>query len=83
MTAIWSNFDDGSKSLEYYADVLTKLGATTASSTAEIAGGLEKFAAVADTIAAQLTELQAALTAGRTTMQEAASAMYAVKPVQE
>jgi len=33
MTGIWNNFDDGSKSLEYYADVLTKLGATTASST--------------------------------------------------
>ena len=50
LTAIWSNFDDGTKSLEYYADVLTKLGAETASSTDEIAGGLEKFAAVAETI---------------------------------
>lgn len=50
MMAIWNNFDDGSKSLEYYADVLTKLGAATAASTEEIAGGLEKFAAVADTI---------------------------------
>lgn len=50
MTAIWNNFDDGSESLEYYADVLAKLGATTASSASEIAGGLEKFAAVADTI---------------------------------
>ena len=50
MTAIWNNFDDGSKSLEYYADVITKLGAATAASSEEIAGGLEKFAAVADTI---------------------------------
>ena len=50
MTAIWNNFDDGSQSLEYYADVLAKLGAATASSADEIAGGLEKFAAVADTI---------------------------------
>lgn len=50
MTAIWNNFYDGSKSLEYYADVLTKLGAATASSSDEIAGGLEKFSAVADTI---------------------------------
>ena len=50
MTAIWNNFDDGSESLEYYADVLAKLGAATASSADEIAGGLEKFAAVADTI---------------------------------
>ena len=50
MTAIWNNFYDGSKSLEYYADVLTALGAATASSTDEIAGGLEKFAAVGQTI---------------------------------
>ena len=50
MTAVWNNFYDGSKSLEYYADVMTALGAATASSTQEIAGGLEKFAAIADTI---------------------------------
>jgi TP901 family phage tail tape measure protein len=40
MTAIWNNFDDGSETLEYYADALTKLGATTAASTSEIAAGL-------------------------------------------
>ena len=50
MTAIWNNFDDGSKSLEYYADVMTALGAATASSTDEIAAGLEKFAAVSETV---------------------------------
>lgn len=50
MTAIWNNFDDGSETLEYYADALTKLGATTAASTSEIAEGLSKFAAVADTV---------------------------------
>lgn len=50
MTAIWNNFDNGSKSLEYYADVITKLGAATAASSEEIAGGLEKFAAIGNTI---------------------------------
>lgn len=50
MTAIWNNFDDGSKSLEYYADVITKLGAITASSSDEIATGLEKFAGIAETV---------------------------------
>lgn len=50
MTAIWNNFDNGSESLEYYADVITKLGASTASSADEIATGLEKFAAVAETV---------------------------------
>ena len=50
MTAIWNNFDDGSESLEHYADVITALGASTASSSAEIAAGLEKFASVAESI---------------------------------
>lgn len=50
MTAIWNNFDDGSKRLEYYADVITALGAATASSSDEIAQGLEKFAAIAETV---------------------------------
>lgn len=50
MTAVWNNFYDGSQSLEHYADAMVRLGADTASSTDEIAGGLEKFAAVANTI---------------------------------
>lgn len=50
MTAIWNNFDDGSKSLEYYGDVMAKLGAKTAASSAEIAAGLEKFASIGDTV---------------------------------
>ena len=49
MTAMWNNFKEGSRSLESYADVMAALGAATASSTEEIAGGLEKFAAVAET----------------------------------
>ena len=50
MTAIWNNFDQGSASLERYADVITALGASTAASSEEIATGMEKFAAVAKTI---------------------------------
>ena len=50
MTAIWNNFDDGVESLEHYADVITALGASTASSSAEIAAGLEKFASIGKTI---------------------------------
>ena len=61
LTSIWNNFYDGSKSLEHYADVLTALGAATASSTEEIAGGLEKFAAVADTIGLSYEYAAAAL----------------------
>ena len=62
MTAIWNNFADGSKSLEYYADVITKLGAATASSAEEISGGLEKFAAVGQTIGLSYEYATAALT---------------------
>jgi TP901 family phage tail tape measure protein len=61
MTAIWNNFDDGSKSLEYYADVITALGAATASSTDEISQGLEKFAAVAETVGLSYEYATAAL----------------------
>jgi hypothetical protein len=50
MTAIWNNFDNGTQSLEYYADALAKLGAATAASTSEISEGLEKFAAIAETV---------------------------------
>lgn len=50
MTAIWNNFDNGSKTLEYYGDVITALGAKTASSAEEIAGGLEKFASIGQTV---------------------------------
>ena len=50
LTAIWNNFYDGSQSLDHYADVMVKLGAATASSSDEISEGIEKFAAVADTV---------------------------------
>jgi len=40
MTSIWNNFSTGIDDLERYSDVITKLGATTASSSKEIAKGL-------------------------------------------
>ena len=62
LTAIWNNFNkSGDVAYEHYADVLTALGAATASSTDEIAGGLEKFAAVADTIGLSYEYAAAAL----------------------
>lgn len=61
MTAIWNNFADGSKNLEYYADVMTALGAATASSTQEISAGIQKFAAVSNTIGLSYEYAAAAL----------------------
>ena len=62
MTAVWNNFYDGSVSLEHYADAMARLGAITASSSDEIAQGLEKFASVADMIGLGFDEAAAALT---------------------
>ena len=82
MTAVWNNFDDGSKSLEYYADVLTALGAKTASSTAEISDGLEKFAAVAETVGLSYEYATASLaTITATTRQSADVVGTALKTV--
>lgn len=61
MTAVWNNFYNGSQSLEHYADAMVRLGADTSSSSDEIAGGLEKFAAVADTIGLSFDNAAAAL----------------------
>lgn len=61
LTAVWNNFNDGSKSLEYYADVMTALGAATASSTDEISEGLNKFSAVAQTVGLSYEYATAAL----------------------
>lgn len=73
MTAIWNNFaENGTQSLEHYADAITKLGAETASSSDEIAQGLEKFAAIADMIGLSFDNAAAALaTVTATTRQSA------------
>ena len=72
LTAVWNNFYDGTKSLEYYADVMTALGATTATSTQEISQGLQKFAAVADTVGLSYEYAAAALATVTATTRESA-----------
>ena len=63
LTAIWNNFNkSGEESYEKFADILTRLGAETASSTDEIAGGLEKFASIADMIGLSYEYAASALT---------------------
>ena len=72
LTAVWNNFAKGSESLEHFADVMTRLGADTASSSDEIAQGLEKFAAIADMIGLSFDNAAAALaTVTATTRQSA------------
>ena len=72
LTAVWNNFAKGSENLEYYVDVITALGAATASSSKEITTGLEKFAAVAETVGLSYEYATAALaTVTATTRQSA------------
>ena len=73
LTSIWNNYYDGSKSLEYYADVLTRLGADTASSSDEITEGLQKFSAVADTVGLSYEYAASALATVTATTRESAN----------
>ena len=61
LTAVWNNFYDGSQSLEHYADAMVRLGADTASSSDEIATGLEKFASIGQVIGLGFDEAASAL----------------------
>lgn len=72
MTAVWNNFARGSDNLEYFADVLVKLGAYTASSTDEITEGLEKFSSVAQTIGLSYEYASSALATITATTRESA-----------
>ncbi len=73
MTAIWNNFYDGAESVEYYADAISYLGAVTAASNADIAEGIQSFAATADTVGLSFEYGAAALTVLRDVTQQSAS----------
>lgn len=73
LTAVWNNFYDGSKSLEYYADVMVRLGADTASSSDEISEGIQQFAAVADTVGLSYEYAASALATVTATTRESAN----------
>ena len=72
LTAVWNNFAKGEQNLEHFADAMVRLGADTASSSDEIAKGLEKFAAIGDTVGLSFDNAAAALaTVTATTRQSA------------
>lgn len=72
LTAIWNNFAKGSENLEYFADVIVALGAATASSSQEIATGLNRFAATAGTIGLSYEYATSALTTVTATTRQSA-----------
>lgn len=61
LTSVWNNFAKGGENLEHFADVMVRLGADTASSSDEIAEGLQKFASVGETIGLSYDNAAAAL----------------------
>lgn len=73
MTAVWNNFREGSRTLESYADTMVALGASTASSSKEIAEGLEKFAPIANSVGLSFDYASAALATLVATTRESAS----------
>lgn len=72
LTAVWNNYAKGSEDLEHFADAMVKLGADTASSSDEIAEGLEKFAAIGDTVGLSFDNAAAALTTVTATTRQSA-----------
>lgn len=61
MTAIWNNFKQGGGTLESFADKIAALGAATASSSEEIANGLQKFASLGSSLGLSYDDATAAL----------------------
>ena len=72
LTAVWNNFADGSDNLEHYADVMAALGAKTASSSSEIADGLQKFASIGETVGLSYEYAASALATITATTRESA-----------
>lgn len=57
MTAVWNGFQAGNDELERYADVMTKVAANTASSSAELAGAISKTASIAKVTGVDMEQL--------------------------
>ena len=57
MTAVWNGFQAGNDELERYADVMTKVAASTASSSAELAGAISKTASIAKITGVDMEQL--------------------------
>ena len=72
LTSVWNNFAEGSENLEYYADVMTALGAATASSSTEIAKGLQKFSSIGKTVGLSYEYAASALATITATTRESA-----------
>lgn len=59
LTAVWNSYQTGANELEHTVDVMAKLGATTASSMEEMATGMQKVAATANTVGVSMEQMSA------------------------
>lgn len=73
MTAIWNNYAKGSEDLEHFTDVMADLGARTASSSSEIADGLQQFVSLGPVIGLSFDNAAAALAAVSSSTRESAT----------
>lgn len=73
MTAIWNNYARGSENLEHFTDVMADLGARTASSSSEIADGLQQFVSLGPVIGLSFDNAAAALAAVSSSTRESAA----------
>lgn len=59
LTAVWNGYKATNDELERYADIMTGVAASTASSSAELAGAISKVASVANTTGVDMEQLTA------------------------
>ena len=57
LTAVWNSYQVGEEELEKYVDIMAALGATTATSTEEIATAMQKVAATANTVGVSMQQM--------------------------
>lgn len=71
LTAIWNSYKVGSEELEYFADVIARLGADTATSLEEIATAMQKVAATGNTVGVEYEQLAAIISTVSSVTREA------------
>ena len=57
LTAVWNSYQVGEDELERYVDIMAALGASTATSTEEIATAMQKVASTANTVGVSMEQM--------------------------
>lgn len=73
MTAIWNNYSQGADDIERFGDVMAELGARTASSSSEIADGLQQFVSIGPVVGLSFDYAASALATVSSSTRESAN----------